>query len=129
MTVFKVTSRLCLALALTAAIGQAGTALAQNARTIIVGSGTAAVEVALGVLNRLGPAPNLPRLLSPRPAMTAASAHPPGGSAPTLGSGIQDLCDQAPLPPRIHPQLLSVKASNAPAAFDKQLVHWRPQPR
>ena len=76
MTVFNVTSRLCLALALTAAIGQAGTALAQNARTIIVGSGKAAVEVDLGVLNRLGPAPNLPRLLSPRPAMTAVTAQP-----------------------------------------------------
>ncbi|MEC7123317.1 MAG: hypothetical protein VXX13_10030, partial [Pseudomonadota bacterium] len=66
---------------MTAAIGQAGTALAQNARTIIVGSGKAAVEVDLGVLNRLGPAPNLPRLLSPRPAMTAATAPPPGGGA------------------------------------------------
>ena len=75
--VFNVTGWLCLALALTAVVGQAGTALAQNARTITVGSGKAAVVVDVGVLNRLGPAPNLPRLLSPRSAMTAAAAHPP----------------------------------------------------
>lgn len=75
MTVFNVTSRLCLAFALTVAIGQAGTALAQNAQTIIVGSGKPAVEVDLGVLDRLGPAPNLPRLLAPRPPAAGVSTN------------------------------------------------------
>ncbi|MED5338741.1 MAG: hypothetical protein VX606_11765, partial [Pseudomonadota bacterium] len=125
MTVFNVTSRLCLALALTAAIGQAGTALAQNARTIIVGSGKAAVEVDLGVLNRLGPAPNLPRLLSPRPAMTAATAHPPGGVAtpslrdalrlpPAAGRSSTALRMPVPQPPTRERLVVRVPAQAAP---------------
>jgi len=125
MTVFNVTSRLCLALALTAAIGQAGTALAQNARTIIVGSGKAAVEVDLGVLNRLGPAPNLPRLLSPRPAMTAATAQPPGGVAtpslrdalrlpPAAGRSSTALRMPVPQPPTRERLVVRVPAQAAP---------------
>jgi|GEM_PF-4266703 len=125
MTVFNVTSRLCLALALTAAIGQAGTALAQNARTIIVGSGKAAVEVDLGVLNRLGPAPNLPRLLSPRPAMTAATAQPPGGVAtpslrdalrlpPAAGRSSTALRMPVPQPPTRERLVVRVPARAAP---------------
>ena len=125
MTVFNVTSRLCLALALTAAIGQAGTALAQNARTIIVGSGKAAVEVDLGVLNRLGPAPILPRLLSPRPAMTAATAQPPGGVAtpslrdalrlpPAAGRSSTALRMPVPQPPTRERLVVRVPAQAAP---------------
>ncbi len=125
MTIFNVTIRLCLALALTAAIGQAGTALAQNARTIIVGSGKAAVEVDLGVLNRLGPAPNLPRLLSPRPAMTAATAQPPGGVAtpslrdalrlpPAAGRSSTALRMPVPQPPTRERLVVRVPAQAAP---------------
>ena len=125
MTVFNVTSRLCLALALTAAIGQADTALAQNARTIIVGSGKAAVEVDLGVLNRLGPAPNLPRLLSPWPAMTAATTQPPGGVAtpslrdalrlpPAAGRSSTALRMPVPQPPTRERLVVRVPAQAAP---------------
>ncbi|MGB1006875.1 MAG: hypothetical protein ACPGVX_06840, partial [Thalassobaculaceae bacterium] len=83
MTAFNVTSRLCLAFALTAALGQAGTALAQNAQTVFIGSGKPAVEVDQGVLDRLGPAPNLPRLLSPRPPAAATDATTADGGVST----------------------------------------------
>ena len=60
-------------------LGQAGTALAQNAQTVFIGSGKPAVEVDQGVLDRLGPAPNLPRLLSPRPPAASVACTGDGG--------------------------------------------------